>query len=52
MSLELAKEVVRQREHIEGLIAAMKTKAANNVQVDPAIMANYLNEIILGENND
>lgn len=52
VSLELAKEVVRQREHIEGLITAMKTKAANNAQVDPAIMANYLNEIVLGENND
>ena len=52
MSVELAKEVSRQRGHIEGLIVAMKTKAANNEQVDPAIMANYLNEIILGENND
>lgn len=52
MSVDLAKEVVRQRRHIESLIAAMKTKAENNTQVDPAIMANYLSEIILGENND
>ena len=45
---ELAEEVLRMREHVKDLIMAMETKAANNERQDPATIARYLKEIILG----
>lgn len=44
----LAEEVVRLRGRIEGIILAMETKAANNEWQDPATIASYLKEIVLG----
>lgn len=49
---ELAQEVLRLRERIKGLIRAMDTKAANNERQDPATIAGYLKEIVLGETNE
>ena len=46
---ELAQEVIRLREQVKGLILAMETKASNNEQQNPAIIASYLKEIVLGE---
>ena len=46
---ELAQEVIRLREHIEGLITAMEVKAATGESQSPAIIAGYLKEIVLGE---
>lgn len=48
----LAEEAIRLRGRIEGLILEMETKAANNEWQDPATIASYLKEIILGDNND
>ncbi|OFP21974.1 hypothetical protein HMPREF2996_02430 [Corynebacterium sp. HMSC066C02] len=48
----LAQEVIRLRGRIEGLILEMETKAANNEWQDPATIASYLKEIILGDTND
>lgn len=49
---ELAQEVIRLREHIEGLITAMEVKAATGESQSPAIIAGYLKEIVLGEANE
>lgn len=49
---ELAQEVIRLREHIEGLITAMEEKAATGESQSPAIIAGYLKEIVLGETNE
>ena len=50
---QLAQEVIRLREYIEGLITAMEDKAATGSSPqDPAIIAGYLKEIVLGETND
>jgi len=49
---QLAQEVIRLREPIKGLILAMETKAANNEKQNPATIAGYLKEIVLGETND
>lgn len=49
---QLAEEVLRLREQIKGLILAMETKAANSEKQDPATIAGYLKEIVLGETND
>ena len=49
---ELAQEVIRLREQVKGLILAMETKASNNEQQNPAIIASYLKEIVLGDTND
>lgn len=49
---ELAEEVIRLREHIEGLITAMEVKAATGESQSPAIIAGYLKEIVLGEANE
>ena len=49
---ELAQEVIRLREHIEGLITAMEEKAATGESQSPAIIAGYLKEIVLGEVNE
>lgn len=46
---ELAQEVIRLREHIEGLITAMEVKAATGESQSPAIIAGFLKEIVLGE---
>lgn len=48
---ELAKEVLRMREHVKDLIMAMETKAANNEWQDPATIASYLKEIVLGDHD-
>lgn len=48
----LAKEVIRLREHIEGLITAMEVKAATGESQSPAVIAGYLKEKVLGETND
>ena len=45
---ELTQEVIRLREQVKGLILAMETKAANNEWQDPATIARYLKEIVLG----
>lgn len=49
---DLAREVLRMREQIKGLILAMETKAANNEWQDPATIASYLKEIVLGDHDD
>lgn len=50
---ELAEEVIRLREHIEGLITVMENKSATGSSPqDPAIIASYLKEIVLGEVNE
>ena len=49
---ELAQEVICLREQVKGLILAMETKAANNEQQGPAIIASYLKEIVLGDTNE
>lgn len=50
---ELAQEVIRLRGHIEGLITAMEEKAATGSSPqDPAIIANYLKEIVLGDHDE
>ncbi|MER0078026.1 hypothetical protein [Corynebacterium marquesiae] len=47
----LVEEVIRLREHIEGLMTVMENKAATGSSPqDPAIIASYLKEIVLGEN--
>jgi len=49
---QLAEEVIRLREHIEGLITVMENKSATGSSPqDPAIIASYLKEIVLGEPN-
>lgn len=49
---QLAQEVIRLREHIEGLITAMEKKAATNEFIASATIAGYLKEIVLGEISD
>ena len=49
---ELAQEVIRLRAHINGIIYAMDTKARTGEKQDPATIAGYLKEIILGESNE
>lgn len=49
---ELAEELIRLREHIEGLITAMEDKAATGESQSPAIIAGYLKEKVLGEANE
>lgn len=48
----LAEEVIRLREHIEGLITAMEKKAETGESQSPAVIAGYLKEIVLGEVNE
>lgn len=45
----LARELIRLREHIEGLITAMEVKAATGESQSPAVIAGFLKEIVLGE---
>lgn len=52
LDTEIAREALRMREQIKGLILAMETKAANNEWQDPATIASYLKEIVLGDTND
>ena len=40
------------REYVKGLILAMETKAANNEWQDPATIASYLKEIVLGDHDE
>ena len=47
-----AEEVIRLRGLIEGLILEMETKAANNEWQDPATIASYLKEIVLGDHDE
>ena len=49
---ELAQEVIRLREHIEGLITAMEVKATTGESQSPAVIAGFLKEIVLGEVNE
>ena len=49
---QLAQEAINLREQIKGLILAMETKAANNDQQDPATIAGYLKEIVLGDHDE
>ena len=49
---ELAQEVIRLREYIEGLITAMEVKAATGESLSPAIIAGFLKEIVLGEHDE
>ena len=49
---ELAQEVIRLREQVKGLILAMETKASNHEQQNPAIIASYLKEIVIGDTNE
>lgn len=48
----LAEEAIRLRGRIEGLILEMETKAANNEWQDPATIASYLKEKVLGEHDE
>lgn len=51
--LDLAEEVIRLREHIVGLMTVMENKAATGSSPqDPAIIAGYLKEIVLGDNDE
>lgn len=45
----LARELIRLRGEIKGLITAMEVKAATGESQAPAIIAGYLKEIVLGE---
>lgn len=49
LDTEIAREALRMREQVKGLILAMETKAANNEWQDPATIASYLKEIVLGD---
>ena len=49
---ELAQELIRLREHIEGIIAAMEVKAATGESQSPAIIAGYLKEKVLGDHDE
>lgn len=49
---ELAQEVIRLREHIEGLITAMEDKAAIGESQSPAIIAGYIKEKVLGDHDE
>lgn len=49
---QLAEELINLRGHIEGLITAMEDKATTGEYQDPAVIAGYLKEIVLGETND
>lgn len=49
---ELAEELIRLREHIEGLITAMEKKAETGESQSPAIIAGYLKEIVLGDHDE
>ena len=49
---DLAQEALRMREYVKGLILAMETKAANNEWQDPATIASYLKEIVLGDHDE
>ena len=46
---ELARELIRLRGEIKGLITAMENKATTGESQSPAIIAGYLKEIVLGE---
>lgn len=52
LSTALAEEVLRLRSQVKGLIVAMETKAANNEPQDPATIARYLKEIVLGDHDE
>lgn len=49
---QLAQEVTRLREYTEGLIAAMEDKAATGEYQDPARIARFLKEIVLGDHDE
>lgn len=49
---ELARELIRLREHIEGLITAMEDKASIGESQSPAVIAGYLKEIVLGDHDE
>lgn len=49
--LDLAKEILRIRENVEGLIIAMEKRSVTAEPQNPDTIAGYLREIVLGENN-
>lgn len=49
--LDLAKEILRMRENVEGLIIAMEKRSVTSEPQNPNTIAGYLREIVLGENN-
>lgn len=49
--LDLAKEILRMRENVEGLIIAMEKRSVTAEPQNPDTIAGYLREIVLGENN-
>lgn len=49
--LDLAKEILRIRENVEGLIIAMEKRSITAEPQNPDTIAGYLREIVLGENN-
>ena len=50
--LDLARELICLREHIEGVITAMEVKATTGESQSPAIVAGFLKEVVLGETNE
>ena len=49
--LDLAKEILRMRENVEGLIIAMEKRSVTAEPQNPDTIAGYLREIVLGESN-
>lgn len=49
--LDLAQEILRMRENVEGLIIAMEKRSVTAEPQNPDTIAGYLREIVLGENN-
>ena len=49
---QLAEEVIRLRGHIEELITVMEVKATAGVPQDPATIANFLKEKVLGDHDE
>lgn len=48
----LARELIRLRGEIKGLITAMEDKAATGESQSPAVIAGFLKEKVLGDHNE
>lgn len=48
----LARELIRLRGEIKGLITAMEDKATTGESQSPAVIAGFLKEIVLGEHDE
>ena len=46
---EIAQEIIRMREFIDGMIVAMNGKAESGEMQEPSVIAGFLKKIVLGE---